>query len=179
MYKIEAKITGITPLRYNRFIINDRQNANKAKMTQEQQIENALERAYRGEKGFYVPAEALRACFINGGKKVKIGRGWASKLLEAIMIFDEDKYYVGTDKYEIEQGVVRIPPRTGARVLQYWILIPQWQITFSVHILDDIFPENGLKDAIQSAGLYYGLLDGRPLRGRFELVEFKRTKGAK
>jgi len=179
MYKVIGTIEGVTPLRFNRYLLNDRQSANRKKMTHEEQVENALERSYRDEKGFYVPSAALRKCFINGGKKVKIGRGYASKLLEAIMIFDEDKYYLNTKDYEIQQDVVRIPPVTGARVLQYWVLIRKWKLSFTVSILDDVFPDGGLKDAIVNAGLYNGLLDGRPQLGRFELIEFKRIKGGK
>lgn len=156
----------------------DRQSANKKKMTHEEQILDALARSYRdAKKGFYIPAAALRACFIMGGKKVKIGRGGASNLLKAIMIFDDEKYFLGTTKYKIQQDVVRIPPGpTGARIIQYWVVIEKWKCKFTVSILDDVFPEDGLRDSIAAAGLYYGLLDGRPQLGRFELTDFKRKK---
>lgn len=178
MYKIEATITGLAPIRFNRFIEQSKESANKRKMTQEQQVEDALTRSYRDENGeFYVPKEVLRACLINGGKKVKVGRGMASKSLEAILIFDEEKYYLGTTKYKIQKAVVRIPPKTGARVTQFWVMVElPWSLKFSAVILDEVFPSEAIKESIQFAGLYYGLLDGRPQLGRFELKDFKKVK---
>ena len=177
MYKIEATINGLVPLRFNRFLIRSKQQTNKGKMTEEQQKADALERSYFDEKkGFYIPKHALRACLINGGKKVKIGRGAASKLLEAILIFDNDKYFLGIKDYKIMQDVVRIPPKTGGRVIQYWVVIEKWQCKFSATILDDLFPIDGIKESIQFAGMYNGLLDGRPEYGRFELTDFKKVK---
>lgn len=173
MYKIQAKIIGVAPLRFNRFIEIDRNSANKKKMTEEQQKKDALNRSYYDEKkGFYVPSDALRACIVNGGKKVKVGRGAASKSLEAIMIFDEDQFLLNTKEHKFQSGVVRIPPKTGARITQYWVVIPKWELSFTANIVDDVFPHNAIKDAIEVAGIYYGLLDGRPQLGRFMLKEF-------
>ena len=180
MYKVQVTIKGLTPLRYNRFLIRGKDEPNIGKMTHEEQIQNALDRSYRDDKGqFYVPDDVLGACIINGGKKVKIGRSGASKLLEAIMIFENEKFYVGTDKYKIQQGVVRIPPKTGARILQYWVVIEKWKVDFEVTILDSVFPSNGLKESIEMAGMYYCLLDGRPKLGRFELTHYKKIKELK
>lgn len=177
MYKFSAKIIGVAPLRFNRFIEQDRQNANKKKMTEEQQREDALQRSYYDEKkGFYVPSQALRTCICNGGKKVKVGRGAASKSLEAIMIFPEDKFFLGTKDYKIQKDVVRIPPKTGARIMQFWVAIEKWELEFSSTIIDDVFPHNAVKDSIEVAGMYYGLLDGRPQLGRFMLDDFKVIK---
>ena len=146
-------------------------------MTHEEQVEDALTRSYRDDKkGFYVPSSVLRACIINGGKKVKVGRGGAGNLLKAILIFNDDKYFLGTDDYKISQDVVRIPPRTGERIMQYWVTIEEWKLKFTVNILDSVFPSNALKESIQFAGMYYGLLDGRPQLGRFELTSFKKEK---
>lgn len=177
MYKFEAKIIGVAPLRFNRFIEINRQDSNKKKMTEEQQKKDALNRSYYDEeKGFYIPAQALRSCIVNGGKKVKIGRGAASKLLEAIMIFDQDKFFLGTKDYKIQKDVVRIPPKTGARIMQFWVTLPEWKLTFSANIVDDIFPQNAIKDSLEVAGMYYGLLDGRPQLGRFVLDSIEINK---
>lgn len=177
MYRIKASIKGLAPLRYNRYLEQSKESANKKKMTHEQQKEDAFRRSYYDDKnGFYIPSKAISRCIVNGGKKVKVGRGSASALLNAIMIFEEDKFFIGTKKYEIEQDAVRIPPKTGARVTQYWVIIPKWECNFSAVILDDVFPSEAAKEAIQFAGMYYGLLDGRPQLGRFELVGFKKEK---
>lgn len=176
MYKIEAEIVGLAPIRFNRFIQLGKDAPNKRKMTHEEQVQDALDRAYKNDKGFYIPKSVLRACIINGGKKVKVGRGAASKSLAAIMIFEEEKYYLGTKDYKIQQDVVRIPPITGARITQYWVVLEKWKLKFSAVILDSVFPADAVKEAIIFAGMYYGLLDGRPQLGRFELKKFKKTK---
>lgn len=176
MYKVKAEIVGLAPIRFNRFIEQSKDAVNKKKMTHEDQIEDALLRSYRDEKGFYVPKEALRACIINGGKKVKVGRGAASKSLEALLIFDEDRYYLGTNEYKIQKDVVRIPPKTGARITQYWAMVESWNLEFSAVILDSVFPSEAIRESIIYAGMYYGLLDGRPQLGRFELKNFEKIK---
>lgn len=179
MYKFESKIVGVAPLRFNRFIERSREDSNRKKMTEEQQIQDALERSYLDpKKGFYVPSEAIRASIVNGGKKVKISRGSASKLLEAIMIFDEERFYLGikSNDYKIQKGVVRIPPKTGARVMQFWVVLEKWELPFSANIVDDVFPSNSIKDSIDVAGVYYGLLDGRPQLGRFFQESFKKIE---
>lgn len=178
MYKVKVSIKGLSPLRFNRFLPRGKDEPNLAKMTHEEQVKHALVRSYRDDKkGFYVPKEALRACILNGGAKVKIGRGGAKNLLKAILIFEDDKYFLGTNKYKIQQDVVRIPPGPGgARVTQYWVVIEKWKLDFECVILDDIFPVDGLKDSISVAGMYFGLLDGRPQLGRFELVKFDKVK---
>lgn len=185
MYRIEAKIVGLVPLRYNRYIPQDRESANKKKMTRAEQMEDALSRSYRDESGkFYIPSFALRSSFINGGKKVKVGRGAASKMLEAILIFDKENYYIQSDEakepgdceYKIMEGIVRIPPKTGARVVQFWVVIEKWSVEFTATVLDPTFPSEAIKDSIAAAGLYYGLLDGRPQLGRFGLVSFQKVK---
>lgn len=179
MYKVKFSIKGLSPLRYNKDLGRDKEASNKKKMTHEQQIEDALSRSYKDEKGqFYIPTMALRRCFINGGKKVKIGRTSASRQLEAIMVFDNNEHFLGTDKYKIQDAIVRIPPKTGARVSQYWVVIEEWELQgIIVAILDDVFPSEALKEAIMFAGMYEGLLDGRPQLGRFELTNFQKIKG--
>ena len=168
MYKIKASIVGLSPLRYNRFLIRSKDQTNKKKMTHDDQVEDALERSYRDEKGFYVPKEALRAAIINGGKKVKIGRGAASKLLEAILIFEEDKYYVGTDKYKIQQDVVRIPPKTGARIVQYWVVIEKWGIEFEA-----VIPDTDILESVYESGDHY-IIESSPKNKQYKYPEFLR-----
>ena len=92
------------------------------------------------------------------------------------MVFDDDKYYLGNDDYKIQKDVVRIPPKTGARITQFWVIIEKWELEFTAVILDEVFPSDAIKESIEYAGMYYGLLDGRPQLGRFELVSFEKLK---
>ena len=173
MYKIEATLTGKSPLRHNKFIIN--KGGTSKKKSEQELISEAMERSYYDkDKGFYIPKHALKRVICNGGKKVKIGRGSASIVLFAIMIMDEDRYYIGSHDYKIYEEPVRIPPKTGARIMKMFVINPEWRIKFSANVLDDVVPADAIKESLQFGGLYNGLLDGRPEYGRFELTEFKK-----
>ena len=54
-------------------------------------------------------------------------------------------------------------------------LIPSWETTFEIHVLDPIITEAILREMIGLAGLFKGLGRYRPANrgtnGRFELVE--------
>lgn len=175
MYQVKATITGLSPLRHNRFIESKATSGMSKKKSEDDRIKEAFERSYYDEKeGFYIPRQALKKVICEGGKKVKIGRGSANTIFKAILILDEDKFFIGNKHYVIYKEAVRIPPKTGARVMQHWVINEKWQITFTATILDDVIPADAVKESIQYAGLYYGLLDGRPEYGRFELTDFKK-----
>jgi hypothetical protein len=180
MYKINALIKGVAPIRFHRFIDNGKNTTSRKKMTDEEEVQEALLHSYKDENGFYVPAMALRACIINGAKKVKVGKYAASKIAEAIFRFEKDKFYFSKhDDYKIMQDIVRIPPKTGARVPQKWVILENWELPFSITVLEDTFQDKAVEEAIHYAGLYYGLLDGRPMLGTFTLEKFERVKEKK
>ena len=177
MYKIKAKLVGLAPLRHNRFLEADTESANKGKMTKEQQIEDAELRAYYDEEiGYYIPRNALRKCIINVGMRVKVGRRSAGKELAAIMFINQEKLAIGTHDKRIMSDIVRIPPRSGARITKFWVINEEWSVEFTADILDDTFPSQAIKESLEFAGLYNGLLDGRPEFGRFRLESFEKIK---
>lgn len=177
MRKIIITIKGLSPLRHNRFIETSKSASGRAKTTDEQDIKEALTRSYRDEEGkFYLPKHAIKKTIIEGGKKVKVGRGGASNLLKAILFVDEEMNYLKTGEHKIMKDMVRVPPRTGARIMKMWVVNEDWECTIPLTLLDDTFPINALKESIESAGIYYGLLDGRPEFGRFNLEKFEVMK---
>ena len=186
MYKVKVTIKGLSALRYNRFNVERNTTGTSKKMNEEQKAEEVWERAYINKDGFYLPRHALKTSIINGAKKVKLGRGSASASLKAILIFDKDEFPAMSLKdkqlkrkdgdYVIMTDVVRIPPRTGARVVQRWVALPEWQCTFDFIIVDDVVHPDTIKESINFAGLYQGLLDGRPEYGRFEMTSFEKYK---
>lgn len=174
MYKIKATIVGQSPLRHNKYNEQKGNSGMSSKKSTQAYKDQAMERAYYDDEGgFYVPKHALKKVICEGGKKVKIGRGAASTIIKAIFILQGDKFYIGTHKHELYTEAVRIPPKTGARVMQYWVMNQEWSCTFEALILDDVIPAEAIKQSIQFGGLYNGLLDGRPEFGRFELTEFE------
>lgn len=185
MYLIKATIKGISPLRFNKFNVERNTTGTSKKMNEEDKKEEVWERTYIDETGFFLPRHALKKAIINGAKKVKLGRGSASASLNAIMIFEKEKFYLTKkgkilikkkDDFIIMTDVVRIPPRTGARVIQRWVALPEWETEFEALIIDDVIHPDTIKESINFAGLYQGLLDGRPEFGRFEMIKFEVVK---
>ena len=177
MYKIKATVKGLSPLRHNKFVEARATSGMSKKKSPENITDETFERAYYDKaEGFYIPRNALKKVICEGGKKVKIGRGSASTLFKAILILEQDKFYIGTQDYKIYKEAVRIPPRTGGRIMQQWIINENWEVTFEALILDDVIPSDAILESIKYAGLYYGLLDGRPEFGRFELISFEKLK---
>lgn len=171
MYKFKAKISGLSPLRHNQFL--EDVNNTSTKMTDEQRIQSAYDRSYYDkELGYYIPRHALKACIVKIGARVKIGKRSAGNELKAILLFEQEKFPVGDMKGEIYKESVRIPPKTGSRVIQCWVINKNWSAEFEGLILDSTFPSSAIKQAIEYAGLYNGLMDGRPEFGRFELESF-------
>jgi hypothetical protein len=176
MYKVQVTLSGLTPLRMNKKL-EDYEVPDKfkgTKLTREQYIELAQLGAYKDDKGYYVPKNAIKACFVNGGKKVKVGRGAASALLKAILFMNENAYLSKKVKTGIHEEFCRVPPKTGAMVKKFWVTFPEWDLSFTANIIDDRFPISALENSIKEAGLYYGLLDGRPDFGKFVLDSIKK-----
>ncbi len=175
MYQVKVHIEGVAPLRMNRFR-EDCLTGTSKKISEDDRVEDAYNRAYKDEKGYYIPRQAIKACLVEGGKKVKVGRGAASKLMKAIFHVNKEKVYLnGKSKADIMKDVVRIPPKTGGRVMQYWVYFPKWDIKFDATLVDDRFPVDAVENSFVEAGIYAGLLDGRPDFGRFVLKSFSKV----
>ena len=177
MKKIKVKLTGIAPLRMNRFTEDAKGSLSGGakKLSEEEKIQEAYDRTYKDEEGrYYVPARCIKMCILEGGKRVKVGRRNASTDLKAIMFIDGNKVILQHDEEpKVHEDVVRVPPRTGGRVTKYWVYFESWSLEFNLVLFDDRFPLDGLKNSIMEAGLYAGLLDGRPDWGRFQLSSFE------
>jgi hypothetical protein len=182
MYKVNFKVEGISALRFNKYNLDKNTTGTSRKKNEQEKTEDVWERAYLDEKGFYIPRHAIKRCIILGAKRVKLGRGSASASLKAVLIFDKEKFYVTNEKkriltkkqgdYIITEDAVRIPPGTGARVKQIWVTLPEWQCEFECIVVDSTIHPNTIEESIKFAGLYQGLLDGRPELGRFDMTHF-------
>ena len=173
MYKVKMTFTGLSPLRMNRFS-SDMLTGTSKKLSKDDWIKDAYTRSYQDDQGYYVPGVALKTCIGFGGKKVKVGKFSASSQLRAILHIEPKIYFSKEYKPEILEGCVQVPPKSGARVIKYWVCFPVWKIDFEALIIDDRFPVDAVKNSAFEAGLYYGLLDGRPEYGRFALDNFEK-----
>ncbi len=173
MRTYRVQIEGVAPLRMNKFnpeVLKEK----SAKKTEQEYQELAETRTYKNENGEYiVPGKALKACIVNGGAKVSMGRGKAKAILKAVLFTDDTKIDFKKSDRVLVTDNVRVPPRTGAMVMQYWIAFKNWSCSPVITVTDDTVPESVIKNSIAAGGLYNGLLDGRPDLGRFVLKEIK------
>lgn len=178
MYKVEMRFNGMSPLRMNRFS-SEMLTGTSSKHTKDKLIEDAHIRSYTDDVGYYVPGLALKTAICFGGKRVKVGRSQAAAQLRAILHVEPRIYLDAKYKPEVLEGCVQIPPRSGNRVLKYWVCFPSWSVSFQCSVIDDRFPVDAILNSANEAGLYYGMLDGRPEYGRFCVEDFKRIKEEK
>lgn len=170
MRTVKITIEGIVPIRMNRYIHEKKQ---PTKPTGEWLKEDALDRCYKDDKGYYIPKQAIRKVILNGASKVRHGRGRARADMSAVF-FPQGHGYIENNKPILgEIEIVRIPPGPkGARVPKYFAYFEDWKTTFDAVITDDSLSLETIKDSIIAGGLYFGLLDGRPEYGRYVMSKF-------
>lgn len=131
------------------------------------------------EDGLYVPGENVIACITAGARKIKMGKQAECAIVplpDVIPIQMERKYprdleaLCKVSEFSFRKPV-RIPPRTGARLMKVRPVVPTgWSIEFEIEFDEKEFPEKDLIEAMQCGGSLAGLGDWRPRFGRF-LVE--------
>ncbi len=183
MYKVDIALKGVAPLRMNR-LDPERIRKPPGKQSREQLIKYAEEKkVYKNKNGYYIEAKAIKKAIIQGGNRVRSGKRAASTDLKAILqipimqvplLNSKGKQYKQIDG--IHEEIVRIPPGSDNAVIAFWPMFNiGWQVRFTAEIWDDRIVEDILKNSILEAGIYVGLLDGRPAWGRFKLDKFKRV----
>lgn len=133
---------------------------------------------WNDDMGLYVPGTNIFKCIVEGARKIP---GKAGKRAEAAIVPIDDtkietaapyprdlnKLYA-TAQFSLRQAV-RIPPRTGARMMAVRPLIPTgWWFEFDVEFDEKELPEKDLIDACVTSGSLIGVCDWRPRFGRFQ-----------
>jgi hypothetical protein len=131
---------------------------------------------YWNGSALYVPGDNIMACIVAGARKIKMGKQVEQSLvppddapleiaaLRAGMSLDQ---IFETDGFQL-RAPVRIPPKTGSRVMSVRPMIPTgWAIEFGLEFDETICPVKDLREAMNNAGALIGLGDWRPKFGRF------------
>lgn len=126
--------------------------------------------------GLYIPADNILKTIIEGARKIRAG-----KQAESTLIMDEEMIPIQCGKVpKTPEGIyeraefkflkmVRIPPRTGARMMKLRCVIPTgWVLEFPLTFDDSIMKPNDVKRANIEGGSLIGLCDWRPRFGRFQ-----------
>ena len=145
---------------------------------------------YRSEKsGLHIPLDVISGCFLKAcsGFKVKVGstKKSANAIFPAVFFFREHEIpLLGADGKRIDKYThtiskfVRVPPRTGARVPKTWAGVYPWTAEFSIDCGPTVTLEHleVAQEVFTFAGLYVGIMDGRPSLKRFNYGRFKLSK---
>lgn len=194
----EVEIVGLAPLLMHKYVMGESISDPKKKPIKDAEYWEKISQewrqtAYWDDKiGLYIPSDAVEACMKNGGKSVKIGRGTATKSVEAgvnihseflkipVITPDGEEVKSLDDIEDLEWILVkpvRVPPRTGARIERKRVQIPVgWKAKFKVIVNTDVITRNTFETVLRNAGMTAGLLNWRPKYGRFDVENIKWTR---
>ena len=178
MREIKVSIKGITPLLMHRFPNMGFDEPSKKRTgvpDWKQEAELAL---YKNSDGtIYEPAEHLEKSIQNAAKSFKIaGKRGATygKLVGAALEVYPDTIPHKIQTYEIDSRSVVVQ---RWRIMRYRPRFDNWELEFTIRLLDDQLPVSVIKEVLDQAGLYVGIGDYRPQRGgkfgKFMVTEFK------
>jgi hypothetical protein len=130
-------------------------------------------RTVKGKSTVVIPAHGLHQAIIAAAKYSKRqipGQGkatWTAKLTSGIAILESpalnvDPTTVQSETISANSDGVR---GSGKRVPRMFPVIPEWQCTFEVAILDPILTQDVFRDFLELAGLFIGIGRFRPEKG--------------
>lgn len=131
----------------------------------------------------HIPARAIHDALTEAAKYSKRqidGQGkatWTQKFASGIALFEDID--LGIDPKEVDNVGVYCHADgrrgSGRRVTRRFPIIPYWNATFDVHILDPIIVEDVFVEMLEQAGLYIGIGQNRPqnrgVHGRFNVLQ--------
>lgn len=172
---IAFELKGMCPLKMDKYVDGLQPS------TDEGYIKQAEEKVYRDEKGnLAVESKAVKASLIASAIElagIKKGKAMKQTIMAQLFInplnltiLPERKDHDGIDK-------VMVARKTGTKVTRvpsYRPIVKEWLIKGEMSAFDVSI--DFIKQALDLAGLKYGLLGHRPEFGRFEVTLFKEIK---
>jgi len=143
--------------------------------------DEAKSRLYRDESGkIVVPAICVLATLRNAAKEYKVpGKGrktFKDYIYSGLRITPEMIPLQVPDGQDPENSWkidIRPVVVNKARVLRARPRFDEWALEFTVDIVDPIIRPADLRQILEAAGKYVGLLDFRPLFGLFKVTKFE------
>lgn len=125
-----------------------------------------------------VPAKALWMSLWNAAKLKKLGvqfkRGVVIKEMDLPLIFKDSKKKI-LELYKQTSDYVLSTPKSvsGSKVIRYRPIFKEWALEFTLDYDPGVLNFNEISEMVDNAGKYIGVLEERPMYGKFEVVEEK------
>jgi hypothetical protein len=126
-----------------------------------------------GKPTVVIPAHGLQQCFASGAKYSKRqipGQGkatWTAKFTAGIAVLEDPALNI--DPATVTSVTISANPDgvrgSGKRVTRRFPIMPEWQSTFDVIILDPIITETIFREMVNLSGLFVGIGRFRPEKG--------------
>jgi len=166
MKEIQVTIKGTSPLLMHRYPMVGAEDLSKKRTgvpDWKSEAEAALYKDDRG--GIYQPASHIEGALANAGRSFKItGKRGATygKLVGSTVEVWPDAIPHKQTAYEIDSRPVVVQ---RARVIRYRPRFDEWELDFTIRLLDEQLAMKTIKEILDHAGLYVGIGDFRPQRG--------------
>lgn len=166
--RIEFEIEGLCPL------LMDRYDTEPSNLKTKEDYEKAAEKkVYSDANGLVIPGAALKATIREASSELGMKReGKKNRQMIRAGVFIED-ISLGKKTHDgiVSHVVTRGKGDKVTRVISYRPIIKEWKAKGTISLIG--VPADFVKQAIEVAGIKYGLLSFRPEFGRFILKSFK------
>jgi hypothetical protein len=188
LLKAKVTIVGKRPILFNSFSVESIPLGKKEKTgvagNDPEEWKRTVLKTKDGQ--LYVDASYIFGCVRDGGKHIKSGKGSIqAKVSSTLVVLDEmillDRFMplgeLSQDKLEpvyLDVRSVRNPSTKGRNVRYRVAASPGWKATFEIEWEGTIVSRGEMQGAIDSAGSFVGLGDGRSIGcGRFVVEAFE------
>lgn len=172
MTEISVNIHGTKPLLMHSTLAMTLPKSKKVKSSEHDVSEEAALCLYFTEdKKIAVPSFAILSAMRKSATNLKKG-GSGKKTLKDFVFsglqMNPEMILLTPQEYEVNVQMVRVQ---SARIPRARPLFRNWSLTFGITIVDEQTWDAGtVRQVLEEAGKYQGILDFRPLYGTFEIV---------
>ena len=149
--------------------------SNKVKSSEHDPVIEAKQCLYLNESGkICVPSMAVLSAMRKAAtqlKKAGAGKKTLKDFVFSGLRIEPEMIELPNQNYEVDIRPVVI---MRSRIMRARPLFKEWDLSFQIEIIDEQTWDAGMvRQVIEEAGKYQGLLDFRPLFGTFEVVSMK------
>lgn len=175
MTTLDVVIKGTRPLLMHSTAGMLKPKSNKVKSSEHDPIEEAKDCLYLNDaKKICVPSMAVLSAMRKAAtqlKKAGAGKKTLKDFVFSGLQIEPDMIELPDQKYEVDIRPVVI---MRSRIMRARPLFKNWELSFKVNIIDEQTWDAGMvRQVLEEAGKYQGLLDFRPLFGTFEVLSAK------